>query len=104
MLSIVPKLHDLVGSSASRTVSQLRGLGVDPSDRQVRIAVTVGPSARPAQRLLAETLVDMVLRLDPLVGEAGIDAPIENALVAALITRLPPVVTDAMAAPDFSIR
>ncbi len=103
MLSIVPKLHDLVGSSASRTVSQLRDLGVDPSDRQVRIAVTVGPSARPAQRLLAETLVDMVLRLDPLVREVVIDAPNEDAIVADLITRMPLVVTEATAAPGISI-
>jgi molybdopterin/thiamine biosynthesis adenylyltransferase len=103
MLSIVPKLHDLVGSSASRTVAQLRDLGVDPSDRQVRIAVTVGSSSRPAQRLLAEALVDMVLRLDPLIGQVVIDAPNEDAIVADLTVRLPLVVTEAAVAPDLSI-
>ncbi len=103
MRTIVPKLHDLVGSSASRTVAQLRDLGVDPSDRQVRIAVTVGASARPAQRLLGETLVDMVLRLDPLVGQVVIDAPNEDAIVADLSMRLPLVVTEATPVPDFSI-
>src|SRR5262245_27638543 len=101
MRSIVPKLHDLVGSSASRTVRQLRDLGVDPSDRQVSVAVTVGASAAPAQRLLAETLVDMVLRLDPLVREVVIDAPNEDAIAADLSTRLPILVTEAAATPDF---
>lgn len=104
MLSIVPKLHELVGSSASRTVAQLQHLGVDPSDRQVRVAVVVGSSARPAQRLLAGTLVDMVLRLDPLVSEVIVDSPDEHALAADLITRLPIVVTDgATIEADYSI-
>jgi len=69
MLSLVPRLHDLVGSTASRTVSQLRELGVDPTCRQVSVAVIVGPSPSPARRLLAETLIDMLLRFDPLIGD-----------------------------------
>lgn len=103
MRSIVPKLHDLVGSSASRTAAQLRDLGVDPGDRQVRVAVTVGPSARPAQLLLAETLVDMLVRLDPLIGEVVIDAPNDDAIVADLGARLPLKVAGVTATPDLSI-
>ena len=104
MLSIVPKLHELVGSSASRTVAQLQHLGVDPGNRQVRIAVVVGSSARPAQRLLAATLVDMVLRLDPLIAEVIIDSPDEDTLAADLTARLPIVVTDgAPIEADYSI-
>lgn len=103
MLSIVPKLHDLVGSSASRTLEQLRDLGVDPSGRQVRVAVTVGSSSSWAQRLLARTLVDMLLRLDPLVGEVVLDAPNGDSLVADLSLRLPLVADKATAVPDYSI-
>jgi molybdopterin/thiamine biosynthesis adenylyltransferase len=103
MLSIVPMLHDLVGSSASRTLAQLRDLGVDPSDRQVRLAVTLGSSAHRAQRLMAETLVDMLLRLDPLVGEVVLDVPNEDAIVADLSLRLPLVVGEATAVADYSI-
>lgn len=97
MRSVVPKLHELVGSSASRTVAQLRDLGVDPRERRVRVAVTVNSSVRPAQRLLASTLVDMALRLDPLVAEVIVDSPDEDAMVSDLSTRLPIVVTEATA-------
>lgn len=103
MLSIAPKLHDLVGSSASRTVAQLRDLGVDLGDRLVRVAVTVGPSPRRAQRLLAETLIDMLLRLDPLVGEVIVDASDEDAIVADLSSRLPLAVGEAKTRADYSI-
>jgi hypothetical protein len=103
MRSIVPRLHDLVGSSANRTVAQLHHLGVDPSDRQVRVAVVVGRSASPAQRLLGAALIDMVLRLDPLVAEVIVDSPDEDAIVADLITRLPIVVTDVTPAANYSI-
>jgi molybdopterin/thiamine biosynthesis adenylyltransferase len=104
MRSLVPKLHELVGSSASRTVAQLQQLGVDPSDRQVRVAVIVGSLARPAQRLLAATLVDMALRLDPLVAEVIIDSPDEDAMVANLTTQLPIAVSHGGATEaDYSI-
>jgi len=104
MRSVVPTLHELVGSSASRTLAQVRALGVDPSDRQVRVAVVVGSSATVAQRLLATTLIDMVLRLDPLVAEVIVDSPDEDTMVADLTMRLPIVVTDVSTiVADFSI-
>ncbi len=105
MLSLVPKLHDLVGSPASRTVAQLRELGVEPTDRQARIAVVVGPSPSPARQLMAATLIDMLLRLDPLVGEVIINAPgmNENALASELATRLPLLVGSANARAHYSI-
>ena len=106
MLSLVPRLHDLVGSTASRTVLQLRELGVDPSSRQVSVAVIVGPSPSPARRLLAETLIDMLLRLDPLISEVIVDAPdIDlDVLVSDLTVRLPLEVGRARTAADYSIR
>ncbi len=104
MRSLVPKLHNRVGSSASRTVAQMRALGVEPSDRQVRVAVVLGSSATPAQRLLAATLIDMVLRLDPLVTEVIVDAPHEDTIVADLTTRVPIVVTEVPTiVADYSI-
>ena len=30
MLSLAPKLHELTGTAASRTIAQLRELGVEP--------------------------------------------------------------------------
>src|ERR1700733_1795537 len=103
MRSIVPRLHDLVGSSASRTIAQLQHLGVEPAHRQVRVAVTVGPSARPAQRLLAATLIDMVLRLHPLGAEGIGESPGEDAMIAALAMRIPITVTEATPIADYSI-
>lgn len=105
MLSLIPRLHDLVGSTASRTVTQLRELGVDPSDHQVSVAVIVGPSPNPARRLLAETLIDMLLRLDPLIGEVIVDSPDMDldALVSDLTVRLPLEVGKAKAVADYSI-
>ena len=89
MLSL--ELHDLVGSAASRNVAALRELGVEPSERFARIAVVVESSPSPSRWLMATTLIDMLLRLDPLVGEVIIDAPgmDEDGLADELATRLP---------------
>jgi molybdopterin/thiamine biosynthesis adenylyltransferase len=104
MITLRPKLHDLVGSAASRTVAQLHELGVEPSARQVSVGVSVPRSADPARWLLAETLVDMLLRLDPLIGEVIIDAPEQDASwVADLAHRLPLEESLGGAAPDYLI-
>src|SRR5581483_8524887 len=97
MLSLVPKLHDLVGSGASRNVAQLRAMGVDPSDHCARIAVKVAPSSSPGRWLLATALIDMLLRLDPLVGEVIIDAPGNDTVAfrSELARRLPLTVRSA---------
>jgi len=78
---------------------------VDPTCRQVSVAVIVGPSPSPARRLLAETLIDMLLRFDPLIGEVIVDAPeIDlDALVSDLTVRLPLEVGRARARADYSI-
>ncbi len=105
MLSLVPKIHDLVGSAASRNVAQLRELGVEPTDRFARIAVVVEPYPSPARWLMATTLTDMLLRLDPLVGEVIVDAPgmDVDALASELAIRLPFIVGDPDAPADYSI-
>jgi molybdopterin/thiamine biosynthesis adenylyltransferase len=104
MIVLKPKLHDLVGSAASRSVAQLQELGVEPAARQVRIGVRVQRSADPARWLLAETLVDMLLRLDPLISEVIVEAPErEESWVADLARRLPLEQSQATAAPDYSI-
>ena len=105
MLSLVPQLHSLVGSAASRNLSQLRGLGVEPADRSVRIAVVVEPSPTPSRWLMATSLVDMLLRLDPLVGEVVLDAPgmDEEDLRTDLAARLPLTVGDAAGSVDYTI-
>lgn len=105
MLSLIPKLHDLVGTAASRNVAQLRELGVEPAGRSTSIAVAVGPSPSPGQRLMATTLIDMLLRLDPLVAEVIVDAPgmDERRLAASLAARLPLVTRSARGPAGYSI-
>ena len=105
MLSLVPQLHSLVGSAASRNLAQLRELGVEPAARSVRIAVVVEPSPTPSRWLMATTLVDMLLRLDPLVGEVVLHAPgmDEEDLRTDLAARLPLTVGDAAGSVDYTI-
>jgi molybdopterin/thiamine biosynthesis adenylyltransferase len=105
MLSLIPKLHELVGSSANRNLAQLRELGVEPTDRYAKIAVLVSPSPAPGRWLMATALIDMLLRLDPLVGEVIVDAPgiDEGGLASELATRLPLVVRSADGPADYSI-
>src|SRR6266508_4534442 len=105
MLSLVPRLHGLVGSAASRTVEQLRSLGVDPSGRSVRIAVVVESPSAPGRWLTATNLVDMLLRLDPLVGEVIIDAAgmEEGGLASELATRIPLVATSVDRGADLTV-
>jgi len=105
MISLVPKLHDLVGSAANRNVAQLRELGVELADRYTRIAVIVGPSPCPSRWLMATALIDILLRLDPLVGELIVDAPgtDERGLASELATRLPLEAGSADGPADFSI-
>lgn len=105
MISLVPKLHDLVGSAASRNVAQLRELGVEPSERAARIAVVVEPAPSPSRWLMATALVDMLLRLDPLVGDVIVEAPgmDEAGLADDLATRLPVEKRAVDGAAHFSI-
>lgn len=105
MITLVPRLHAMVGSAASRNVAQLRELGVEPSARSVRIGVTVGASPGPAQWLLTATLVDMLLRLDPLVGAVivdGADAATES-MATELGVCLPLALEERGRPADFSV-
>src|SRR6266487_3817998 len=90
MLSLIPKLREL---------------GVEPADRSASITVVVTPSSSPGQWLMATTLIDMLLRLDPLVGEVIVDAPgmDESRLAADLAARLPLVTGSAHDPAGYSI-
>jgi hypothetical protein len=105
MIVLRPRLHDLVGSSASRTVAALEAMGVEPTDRQVCVAVRLPTGADRARRLLAETLVDMLLRLDPLIGEVVIDTPgwPDDAWLSDLATRLPFERSGSTVAADYVV-
>jgi molybdopterin/thiamine biosynthesis adenylyltransferase len=105
MLVVRPKLHDLVGSGASRTVAQLTELRVEPSDRQVNIGLVLPQRQDAARRLLAETLIDMLVRLDPLVGAVIVDASasIGESVVSDLALRFPLETEDRVVAPDYTI-
>jgi molybdopterin/thiamine biosynthesis adenylyltransferase len=105
MISLVPTLHDRVGSVASRNAAQLRALGVEPNDHGVRLAVNIERVVSPGRWLLASTLIDMLLRLDPLVREVQVAAPEAQLrhLVSDLGTRLPFVSRETETPADFVI-
>ena len=105
MISLVPTLHDLVGSVASRNAAQLRELGVEPNERGVRLAVNIERVPTQGRWLLASTLIDMLLRLDPLVREVQVAAPEAELqqLVSDLRTRLPFETRDTETAADYVI-
>ena len=105
MLILVPDLHSLVGTAASRTVAQLEELGVTAIDRQITVAVALDPSASPGRLLLATTLTDMLLRLDPLVGAVVIDAAgsDETAIARELGQRLPLHAEASSPRPDYVV-
>ena len=105
MLSLAPKLHELTGTAASRTIAQLRELGVEPACRSATITVTIAPFPSLGQQLMATTLIDMLLRLDPLVGQVIVDAPgiDERELAADLAARLPLVAASASGPGGYSI-
>ena len=83
----------------------MESLGIRRTDRQVAVGVRLPLAADPARRLLAESLVDMLLRLDPLVGEVVIDMPggHEFEWVAELARRVPFEQTDVKALPEFCV-
>lgn len=105
MLCLIPKLHALVGTAASRNVAQLHELGVEPADRSTTIAVVVTPDPSPGQQLMAATVIDMLARLDPLIAEVIVEAPgmDVNRLADELAGRLPLETATAHGPADYSI-
>ena len=105
MIALRPRLHDLVDSSASRTVAQLQGMGVEPTSRQVRVGVRLPSHSDLARRLLAESMVDLLLRLDPLVGEVVIDMPDRDLdpWLSDLATKLPFEQIEETNAPEYVV-
>jgi hypothetical protein len=90
MLVLRPTLHAFVEAGESRTLKQLEALGVadaKPASRTT-IGIVIAPDATAEQRLLAHALVDLALRLDPLVQEVQLQG-IEEAELAALRERVP---------------
>jgi hypothetical protein len=90
MLVLRPTLHAFVEADESRTLKQLEALGVaDPKPAsRTTIGIAIAPDATAEQRLLAHALVDLALRLDPLVQEVQLEG-IEEAELGALRERVP---------------
>lgn len=103
MISLVPILHELVGSTASRSVVQLRELGVDPVVKGVAVTVVLSGPVTPGRLLMATTLVDLLLRLDPLVKCVGVDGMDEETLLASLADHVPLQVKDGLPYPSYSV-
>jgi ThiF family len=98
-----PKLHEFVAAGGSRTVKQLEVLGADAQAvaeaKRTTIALSLPRGANASRRLLAMTLLDYVLRLDPLVREVQLEGFDERA-VLELATRVPLEIIEHGAAPD----
>jgi hypothetical protein len=66
MISIRPRLRDLVSPEASRTTTQLEAMGADVT-RAPGFVVGIRMSGSGARAVLCRALVDFVVRLEPLV-------------------------------------
>jgi hypothetical protein len=90
VISLRPRLHELVSDEESRTLRQLEVLGVDTAVDQEGsvVSIEVSPDASPARRLLANATLDYVLRLDPLVSEVHVTG-FEDDVLADLAERVP---------------
>jgi hypothetical protein len=102
IVSIRPRLHELIAAEENRTLKQVEAFGIDDAPQ---LATTVGinlpAEANASQRLLAVATLDYVLRLDPLVSEVHARGFSDEEL-ADLATRVPFEVTDGgSAAPDY---
>jgi hypothetical protein len=90
MVILRPTLHAFVEADESRTLKQLEALGVADTGLATRttIGIRIAPAATAEQRLLAHALVDLALRLDPLVQEVQLEG-IEEAELGTLRERVP---------------
>ena len=94
MLEIVPDYLRALDPRLDRTRRMLEGLGLSEAqlgDAKLGATVLIGApaTARSAQRLLSQRLVDLLVRLEPLVGRVLLDAPDEAAWVEDSARALP---------------
>ncbi|MGO8994550.1 MAG: hypothetical protein ACLQVI_14625, partial [Polyangiaceae bacterium] len=100
MLEIVPDYLRALDPRLDRTRRMLEGLGLSEAqlgDAKLGATVLIGApaTARSAQRLLSQRLVDLLVRLEPLVGRVLLDAPDEAAWVEDLPERFPVAIRPA---------
>ncbi|MHB8420110.1 MAG: hypothetical protein ACYDCL_18700 [Myxococcales bacterium] len=105
MLKLVPKLRNLLSSSdQERTRLMLKSLGAIDAELQALpargLVVIVGDEADRPCRLLARQLVDLAVRLEPLVGCVYVDSPHPREVIADLPQRFPLDVAEETSAPD----
>lgn len=101
MLRLIPHFAERLPSGTDRTRMQLEGLGVPAEQTGVRatVAVQVPPGATPGRRLCAASLIDYLVRLDPLVGAVLIEADDARGLLGDLPDRFPVQVDDREVPP-----
>lgn len=88
MISIRPRLRDLVLPETSRTTTQLEALG---AQREVASGFVVGLhlGGNGARALLSRALVDFIVRLEPLVDRVLLTGDGSDALARELAVRYP---------------
>lgn len=106
MLVLRPTLHKLIAANNSRTLKQLKALGIAAPQAataaHTAVALSLAAGANPSQRLLGQALLDYVLRLDPLVSEVQLEGFAEDDL-HELRERVPFDTTSDSGPPNFAV-
>lgn len=89
MISIVPRLNVSVPQDESRTAAQILALGGDSSERPGYSVAIRFDADGGARALLARALIDLLVRLEPLVGHVLIQGPGEGDIARDLALRYP---------------
>ncbi len=105
MLRLVPTYAAQLAPEQNRTRLQLVGLGVPNAPASLRgsVVIHVDANGTPGRRLCASTLIDYVVRLDPLVGELIVDADGADELIGDLPDRFPLAVSTCTDAPSADV-
>ena len=104
VVSLRPRLHELVSDDESRTLRQLEALGVDVavSPKGSVVSIELAPDASARRRLLANATLDYLLRLDPLVSNVRA-VGFEDAELADLAERVPLEITVGDDTPVYTV-
>jgi len=104
MLVLRPKLHALIEAEEDRTLRQLQAFGIETGERPsgTTVGIRVSPNATAEQQLLATALVDLTLRLDPLVEEVRLEG-FNEAWLGIIRERVPLELGDTARSVDLTV-
>jgi ThiF family protein len=101
VLCIKPRFIERLSAGANRTQLQLESLGAaEAAAIKASVVVTLAADASWSRRLCGATLVDYLVRLEPLVGTVYLDSSCADDLVGDLATRFPVEIGDQPSPSD----